>query len=286
MFFMNKTMGRWLPPVIYRDLYNLRARVRNLSSFKLVKKNSSLKDTHGADECFVLGSGPSLASIELRKLANKNVISVNNLFVCKGYQEMMSGDGAKYHLAAPLHPPNDREVWRRWLKEMDEKVPSEVRMLFGVNDYKNNAHSLISQEGFFLNNECYYYAPTYYRYSCVAGFNKKHLNLSEPVMVAGTASVYALMYAIYMNFKKIYILGVDHTHVLSKSQDVPLRIYDGATHQKQDIMTDNEDIFRKQANTFAQYKFIRDATNSRIINLSSISLIDFFDYEELESVIR
>ena len=285
IIYMTKELRKWLPPVLNRDIYNINARVKNNRYLKLASKNSSLKGIHNGESCFILGSGGSLGDVDLRKLKNKNIISINNLFIIDGYKEIVSGVGAKYHLAAPLHPPNDRKVWSSWLRAMEETVPCRVKMLFGVNSYENNTHSLVSEQGLFLSHECYYFVPVYNRFSCTTHFTKRYIDLSGPVMGAGTASVYALMYAAYLGFSKVFLLGVDHDHIIKKTNGASMRVYTNAIHQNNERLSDNEELFRKQANTFTQYKIIRDSSNFTIINLSPVSLVDFFEYEQVKNIL-
>ena len=276
----------WLPPALAGLLYELRALKSYQNLRPLISKNKELKDIHKGDRCFIIGSGPSIKEQNLKPLRDEIVIPVNNFYVHPDFTEIMSGSCQKYYMTAPTHAPQDRETWAKWLEEISNYVPSNTKMLFGINKYADNIKSIIDEHELFPNNEIYWYFPRANRYIEKYGFYKRYLDISYLIMNAGTVSVYALIFAIYMGFNEIYLLGIDHSHICSKLDDLSLRFYTSGLHQKDQKLAKSVDIFLKQGNTFFQYELIKSSTKSQIINLSHRSLVDTFQFEKIESIIE
>ncbi len=273
------------PPALLGLLYELKALAAYQKFRLLLKKNKELKDIHKGKRCFIIGSGPSIKEQNLKLLKNEIVIPVNNFYVHHDFQEIMNGDCPKYYLTAPTHSPQDRETWAQWLTEISTYVPSHTKMIFGINKYVDNIESIIREYGIFQNHEIYWYFPGTNRYIEKYGFYKRYLDISRVVMEAGTASIYALIFAVYMGFEEIYLIGLDHSYICSNLNASKLRFYDNAIHQKYEKLPSNMDMFFDQGNIFFHYQTIKSNCQSKIFNLSHRTLLDVFENCTFEEIL-
>ena len=275
----------WVPPVLMGLLYDVKSFIAYQKFHCLIKNNIDLKNIHYNERCFIIGSGPSIKKQDLRPLRDEIVIPLNNFYVHPDFQEIMSGHCPKYYLTAPLHPPKTRNIWVKWLADISTYVPEHTKMIFGVNGYVDSAASIIKENNFFPENEIYWYLPTD-RHIDKYGFSQRFIDIIQPVMISGTASVYALMFATYMGFKEIYLLGLDHSSICSKISSREVRFYSNALHQKEEKPPARINTFLNHRNIFLQYESIKNCTESKILNLSHSSLLDVFEFERIETILK
>ena len=110
---------------------------------KLLRWNIELKGKYFGKRCFILGTGPSIKSQNMRLLRNEFIISLNNFFVHNDYKYIVGGDRLKYHMVAPIHLPLSEEEWTSWFTQMNHAIPSNVQLLIGLSGYKGNAYRLV-----------------------------------------------------------------------------------------------------------------------------------------------
>ena len=72
---------------------------------KSFKRNSEFKNVHKGKRCFIIATGPSIASQNLLPLKNELCISVSQFYLHPGFSEIKPF----YHIHAPNHPPFDSE---------------------------------------------------------------------------------------------------------------------------------------------------------------------------------
>jgi len=278
----------YLPPFLFS--YLLRTIVsRHYGRYKnLIKKSRQLKGIHHNDRCYIIGSGPSLQKIDLKPLKEEIVITLNNLFVHPDYDIFMNGGPPKYHLTAPIHPPQSKEEWIQWLGQMSDKVPKNVKMLFGLmynKEYGINIHKISEHHGYFRNHDVHYYFEGIHT-GVAYQFSNKHIDFTKMIWVAYDSSVTALLFAIYMGFKEINFIGVDHSYVcIKKEQDY--RFYSNAVHQENEKekfsqtlgKSINSILIQETANSFEQYEVIKKHINPKVYNRSPDSLLDIFEYQ-------
>ncbi|HRG63802.1 MAG TPA: hypothetical protein PLP75_12400 [Burkholderiales bacterium] len=284
---MKKTIKLFIPPIVINIITKLRDN-KIFAEFKqLTQKNIKLHNKHLGERCFILGSGPSIKSQDLTLLKNENFIALNNFYVHNSFQEMTSGIGSKYYLTAPTHQPQTRQEWVNWLSDMSNNMPTKVQMLFGINNYPDNIHNIVSEAQLFTSNELYWYYPQSYT------SDKLSLDLVSPITSAGTASIYALIFALYMGFKEIYLVGCDHNYICLKNEK-DYRFYEKALHQNNEEARINELVssstntreFASQSQIFNLYNKLHKSTITNIYNLSSISLLDIFPNREFDTILK
>lgn len=293
---MKKLMKGLIPPLLWDKLQYMRSYKNFLRYKDLVAKNIDLKDIHKGKRCFILGSGPSIKKEDLKPLKNEIVFALNNFYVHEDFVEIMSGDVPKYYMTAPVHPPQTEDEWKQWFEDMEKNMPKSTNMIFGLNAYHGNIKHIFDKYKIFKEHKIHWYfagvnTSEYYT------FNPKDIDIINMIWSANTVSIYALIMATYMGFDEIYLLGMDHTNICFKDNQVE-RFYkrNEAKHQKNDIeikYLNNLDYKKnKFLNTyFLWFKYIElekylKINNQKIVNLSEESLLDIFDICNLEIIIK
>lgn len=236
----------------------------------LVNENSKYKGIGKGKRVFIVGSGNSIKQLDLLKLRNENVIILNNGTVIDGYDEIMSGEGIKSHLAAPIHPPQADQEWISWFKKLEKEIPVNVNFFFGLNAYKRNAKELIIENHLFANNELNWYFVG--KEIPESGSLAKGLDLTKPIFSGEAASIYGLILAEYMGFDEIYLLGMDHDYFLYDDES-EMRIYSESEHQNDELKRTFGarfyiDEFRRQYSIFRKYFVFDKKFNADIYSCS------------------
>lgn len=280
---------RRLVPPLAKDLYRsyvARPMARRRYAH-LTEGNSRLRGVLSSETLFIVGSGPSVAGLDLSLLRDRHVIFLNNMFVHRDYATACAGPGFKAQLFAPLHRPQADSEWVAWLRKMDQAISRSVKLIVGVMGGPCSAADMIRQGGLFQGVDTFYYAA--YRHFTATDYflTKEDIEPTKPILMAGAASVYALVYAGWLGARRVCLLGMDHNYILF-SKESEMRVYDGAEHQKNEIERTfgdgfYEQEFLRQYHIFRQYRQIAMLANIGVVNCSMESLCRVFPkvpYEE------
>jgi len=195
-----------LPPKVFQLLtYYRPSAVRfALAHRDVLRANKSLLNRHRGERCFILCNGPSVKQQDIRPMKNEIVFSVSN-----GYLHPDFGDICpRYHCVPQLtYGKVTPALAVKWFEEMHGRI-------YG-------AELFLDQQEWALVQQHELFAGRQVNYVC-AGENYFPKN---PVSIPGldgivprvqTVPVMALMIALYMGFKEIYLLGVDHDWFVKK----------------------------------------------------------------------
>lgn len=282
---MNQKYKEFLPEIITSLYRNVKSTVCHYGHKSLISKNSELENLHINERCFIIGSGKSILSQDLEFLSEEIVISLNNQFEVAGFNDWMSNTRVpKYHLCAPIHRPQTELEWKNWFQKMDEQIPENVSMIFGINPTGPSAKKIIDKNEFFNTKNCYYYL-TGKSFSLNL---RKNINPKKIVFSCESASLYAIFYAIFMNFKEIYLLGMDHDYILYTTES-EMRSYKNGIHQKNEFERKFGNSFHtqewlRQHNIFLKYEYLNNISSCRIYDLSSKGLLRVFPKKELDDI--
>ena len=286
---LKNSLKRCTPPILVNKTKDLINYINFLKYKEIVKNNIELKDKHKGQRCFLLGSGPSIKDENLKPLKNEIVFALNNFYVHDDFSEIMSGDVEKYYMTAPIHPPQTETEWKEWFSDMEIHMPNNVNLIFGISNQINTAKSILDYHNLFENHQKYWLygginINDYYNYK------PANIDITRMTWMADTVSIYSLIVAIYMGFSEIYLLGMDHNYICNKESDY--RFYKNAIHQKNEDKRLIKDSSRtKHASLgiykiFSQYELLTNNSHTKIYNSSRNSLLDIFNYVELEDVIN
>ena len=248
---------------------------------KILKRNEKLKNIHKGKRCFILGSGPSIKTQDLKRLKGEIVFTQNHFHAHKDIKTI----NPKYHCIVPKHQDDSfNSDWIEWFTSMEEVLPSDVIYFPGLNTRK-----LIEENGFFKDH-CHYIDhglnPVFLR--------KGRIDITKRIMDVPTVLTQCLIIALYMGFSEIYLLGFDLDQIVHFDQRDKMRFYGNSHITRNDYEKKIEAMQAKTGHTFLFYWWIyqqlnllkknAEEQNTKIYNCAPGGLLYCFDrknYEEL-----
>ena len=191
---------------------NARCFIYDLIPDSLLTMNSKFKDIHRGNRCFILGSGHSIVTQDLTKLAGEIVMTQNHFHV--------HGDIAAihptYHVLVPKYQPKEFDGdWNTWFDTMEEKLPSKTIFFLG-----SNTKYLIEGRPN-MTSRSYYIKTGYWSHL----MNKARIDITRSIMHVPTVITECLTIAIYMGFSEIYLTGFDLDQVIRLVNRDNVRFY-------------------------------------------------------------
>lgn len=161
---------------------------RNSIEADAVKK---LKNKYNGKRCFILGNGPSLTLEDLELLKEEFTFGANRIFSLYDKTEWRPD----------VYMCVDRELLRNYHKVIEEM---HVKYKF-IEMYGKKYFPKKTDDTYYF----YSYAPFSINYVINPSFSK---DISKGMWSGQTVTFSAMQIAVYMGFKEIYLLGVDHSY--------------------------------------------------------------------------
>lgn len=270
-----------LPFILRKFLVHQFNALRNLAPNKALGRNKELKDKFKGETCFILGSGPSIKTQDLSKLAGQYVITQNNFHVHKDIELL----NPIAHCIVPKYQTSEYDNdWLEWFRDMDEKLPERTLYFMGLNTkYMLENFPGIAEKTYFLET----------------GFNplflkNARIDISKRMMNIPTAITQCLSLALYMGFDTIYLSGMDLDQICRFKDRDNMRFYGHSPITRNDQEKSIEDrqfssgiAYFNRWNTWIQLNLIRkwaEQRNKKIINITNGGLLDMFEYDDFDSV--
>jgi len=244
---------------------------------RALKRNRKLHNRHAGARCFILATGSSICTQDLKLLKEEFCISISNFFVHPDYSIIKPA----YHCSAPYHQSITEEGWCTWIKEMMSKT-GDSTLFFGLSDLKRN------QKVGVLSDRSVHYLHCG---GSLAFFSKRRVDLTKQIIGPSSILVMALYVALYMGFKRIYLLGCDHDWALHVGQSV--HCYD----EKEHVLTksgynewsnfDWGTNCAQQAQLWREYKAVKliaEFCGAEIFNAAPGGLLDIFPRVKYEGL--
>ena len=272
-----KKIERYTPPFLYDILWIIFEKIRFFlySEKNILKKNKNLKDTWKGKRAFLLATWPSIKSEDLKQLTWEDCFSISNFFL----HEDINTIKPKFHFFAPYHQPLILENFIEWLNNAHKILPKETKIFLWHTDEK-----YVKEYNLFPGREIFYLYLSPFP-------SKSKVDITEPVLAPQTWPLMILPVLIYMWYKEIYLLGCDH-NILKDYKKTVTNFYDkskeirkNSTDWKMRSNIINE--FESNLNVFYQYDFYKKIIKkykTKIINLSSDSRLDIFEFKKLNSL--
>ena len=264
------------PPIAYslaKSLY-YRYRFWRWPNKQLLEKNKELLSLKSQEAAFLIATGPSLNLENLQQLTGKDCYSVSNFFL---HPDLLTVN-PKIHFFAPYHPPLIFENYAEWLISADKKLPPETKICLS-----HETESIVQAYKIFQNRDIYYiYLSHEY---------PKKITLTKPILSPQSGPIMMLPILLAMQYKKIYLLGCDHTalrnfggtisHFYTAEKDARKNASDTNAWAplKHELMSNLKLL--EQYNYYAQIAKIQ---GTEIINLSQDSWLDIFPKNRLNDV--
>ena len=258
--------------------------VQSLASKKLVsnnelRKNKEIHNIHGGERCFILGNGPSVGKIDLSMLAGEFVISVSNGYLHKNYSLI----APRYHCVPQITYGLMTEMdVIAWFTEIHQSI-GDAELFLNETEY-----DVVRKHNLFVGRKVHFLAMR-------DNFDELKTHQIPDLVVAiprvQSVPVMAIMIAMYMGFKEIILLGVDHDHFKSGKY---LYAFDLGVQEAKDysVTSDGQttrswfDEFQGLARLWRQYRIVRgiaDAQGIFIYNANPGGELDEFPRVELEA---
>ena len=244
----------------------------------LLAPNAKLKGRHEGERCFILGNAPSAKLIDLTLLRGEIVLSVSSGYLHKGYSEI----APRYHCVPQItYHGQIKENILNWLKEMHEN-------LGGAELFLNETEaSVVKENNLFSGRKVYYLAL---RESIDTWVEKEIIDITKPTPNCQSVPIMALFIAMYMGFKEIVLLGIDHDNFITGEYNYAFSqgpIVKAKSNTGRNTTPLHDDL-QALAYLWRQYRAIRNIAEKngiRIINATPGGALDEFPREELNTVL-
>ncbi len=263
-----------------------------ISAETFLNRNLQLKNSHLGERCFILGNGPSLKTVDFSLLADEFVFTVNFFSFIEGFEKVKTNvhvvvDLAAFNAVGESNDVNFNKVIENFLN-IGKQNPIVFIDLEGLPFMQQtgltsllNLHYLL-RHGTILDNQI-------------------SIELDKPITSYWNVVQYAIVIAIYMGFKEIYLLGCDGTSVigtinsaLGRSQfDFNLHAYDDEKEER------NENIKSPYSLShcfFCEYCYFLafeklfylcdKVLNVKLVNCSSLTMIDSIPRADLSTILN
>jgi hypothetical protein len=281
-----KRIANWtIPPNIQKVILSNLRRMRMLDPElrSILARNKVFQNCHSGERCFILGTGPSINKQDLTLLRGEVCISLNTFYIHKDYHLI----NPRYHLISglALHPLIPHEVGLQWFREMEERITDAIIFL----NYFDR--EFVLKHGLFKDRKVHY---------LFFGANwddllVKGIDATKALYPAQSVSVIAIQLALYMGFKEIYLLGLDHDWILRFVKRLPTHFYkpEDSILEKSGLTdwdkTDWEEQFWCNWNLWRQYKKLKAFAQSKdiaIYNATAGGLLDVFERVDYNSLFK
>ncbi len=145
---------------------------------------------HAGQRCFILGGGPSLKLIDPAPLRNEVTFAVNGIFLIYDWL----GFEPSYYVVEDFLVYADR--WR----EIREQVKAST--CFFPDHFRHAA----------FERDNHHYFRAIYDFDPRSGFPHFSRNAARILWIGGTVTYICLQLALYMGFKEVYLIGMDHNY--------------------------------------------------------------------------
>lgn len=239
-------------------------------------KDKTIKHLHNkfaGKRCFIVGNGPSLNLMNLKKLENEYSFAVNGIF----YKTQEMGYRPSFYTV------EDIDVFYDNLEEIDEYP---IKYKFFPTDYRSKLTNLTGC--YFFNMNRGFYEKRSKNFS-KPRFSK---DFSQRVYCGQSVTIINLQIAYYLGFKEVYLIGMDFSYEIPDSAIVS---GDNITSTEDDVNHFHPDYFGKGKKwhdphldrvlkSYIHCKGIYEKSNRKIFNATKGGKLEVFErvsYDEL-----
>jgi Protein of unknown function DUF115 len=260
---------------------------------RTIKLNKKFKNIHYGKRCFIVGNGPSLNKLDLTRLYNEIVFTVNNIMSNENLYKTLNSD---YHVLIDptfltLNPdlPEDRASIDL-LKQINHENKKPVCIV------RDDAKDIFNKIGIAKDLDLHYI----FQHRNLTDKYASEMSMCKNMPTAQNVIQSAIYSAIYMGIKKIYLIGVDMTSFFNtyEADDSggPKILKNSHAHDYSDeeihtMLTrnklDNEFMMYDAAKSFTIYKLIKKYCERKGIEISNATKgggLDVYDRVPYESL--
>lgn len=232
---------------------------------KEAKRMQQFRQIHQGEDCFIIGNGPSLNQMDLRPLADYHTFGMNKIYLIKKR-------GIDLNLS--------------YLVSMDELVIAQCYEAFQQQDCPVFVSHTASEGLIPRQNDIYrlYAENTWSFYD----------DITQPIHNGYTVTFVAMQIAYFMGFRRVFLIGVDHSYKQTKGKQNQTEILeeDDANHFDPDYFKGMKwnlaDVYGNEVSYhLANYHYLRD--DREIYNATVGGKLDIFprvSYEQALQMMR
>lgn len=224
------------------------------------------KNIHRGERCVIIGNGPSLNQLDLRKLKSEYTIGVNGIF----YASEQMGFDPTYYVVEDTMVMRDNVEAIRAFAAGHKFFPSIYRRYIGEAP---NVTYFMMNRGFYTEN-----SPSY----CVPRFST---DASQRLYSGQSVTIINLQLAYYMGFSEVAVIGMDFSYTIPDDAKVDgtliLSMGDDPNHFHPDYFGKGKTwkdpkLDRVLAN-YQLAKAMFEADGRRIVNATAGGKLEIFD---------
>lgn len=230
----------------------------------------SLKNIHKGERCFIIGNGPSLTAKDLTLLKDEYSFAANRIFYMFDKTEWRP----TFYCCQDLVVMKD-------ISDEIEKVSGQFKTLF----FNSNGEKYFSRS-FVKKDNVFFFYPKY-----KTGYEKVMFseNIDEFVFDGGSITYAAIQIAVYMGFKDIYLIGVDHNYSAASFNKNEISKKD-VTNSYFEGMPSNIKMTKPNLDgstqSFLKAKDFCDSHNVNIYNATRGGKLEIFQRKQLEEILK
>ena len=271
----------WLPPILISFGYMVVKRVSEFKNRRFLRKNERFKNLYVGKRCFIVGNSSSIKNYNLKKLAGEKVFSVSNGYLHSDYNVYKP----EFHCVPQLTYSDDEggmnaETASRWITEITRNTGNAI--LF----FHEKIRRVRLSKDVLSGREVSWIATS------GAAENDRDIDLARCIFSIQSVPQMAISIAIYMGFKEIYLIGVDHNDLCQNKYEY---FFDRKLMSFKDQFVDENNKLKDDLTTrmgvyyklFLGYKRIARISkfnNCNIFNCSSSSFLDVYPYVPYENI--
>lgn len=226
---------------------------------KIARNNSELSKYKKSDICYICGNGPSLRKVDLDQLEGDTIVMNNHWKI-----------GANFKMEPTYYLLGDKAFahpkWEKSFEGMMNYCPETphimtVRMGPKMDTYHGNT-------------KVYFFSPLSSTFKC-GKRNDFTKNVSNAFNVVG----WAILLAIYLGYKEIYLLGCDYSLFASRYIE---HAYDKNGEKVASPFPLRDMLFKYSITTEIHYQIAKYAKQQgvKVVNLTKDTVLDAYDIDE------
>jgi len=248
-----------------------------------VRENEKYRDIHKGERCFILCTGSSINRQDILPLKDELCIAASLFSLHKDYAAI----APRYHVLSPFHPPHGEDDLIKEFSVFKKHECDDTVFFLGHLKYIHSYYNFLNRHPEYRPRKHHfiYYGAS----SPIDEYNYRNPSLWDisrrPFAVRSVLYV-AIQVAVYLGCKDIYLLGVDHDHLLTREN---VHFYDRAKGvESATDYHDTETFLSGFHYRWKQYRLMRTYLEEKgvaIYNASPGSLLDVFPSVNLVEII-
>ncbi len=183
---------KYIPGYIYRNL--ALPRILTFKNREVLSQNLALKNKIQG-RCFILGSGPSINEIDIKRFADEQTFMVNTFSKHADFSSLKHTNYIIIDSGLPSKPSYEM------VTDVSRKAVKNTNIFFNVNDKEE-----LEKSGLFKNQNIYYISAQ----GIMSRYFDFNINIDRTIPAPKNSVLLCIIIAVYMGFKEIYLLGCEH----------------------------------------------------------------------------